>query len=99
MRIEHFINTRTDTDYFRITKKFACKLFTTGHTVIIAPCKVNMRHPAHLWGIIQYNGIDEGTPEQHFDRVVNSFEYYNCNNELGTYAKFFAPAAVIDANR
>ena len=51
------------------------------------------------WAIMQYNGIDGTTPEQDFERISNSFAYYNCNNEIGTYVKYFAPASVIDANR
>ena len=45
---------------------------------------------------MQYNGIDGGTPAADFERIVNSFIYYNCNNEMGLYPKFFAPAVVID---
>lgn len=99
MRIEHFTNKRTNTEYYRITKHFAKKLFTDGHTIIIASSKANMNCLFQTWAIMQYNGIDGTTPEQDFERISNSFAYYNCNNEMGAYVKYFAPAAVIDANR
>ena len=97
MRVEHFTNKRTDTEYKRITKVQAQKLFTGGHAVIIAPCMVNMNIPYHhFWAILQYNDIDGGTPAEHFNRAVNSYIYYNCCAELGRYPKYFAPAAVIE---
>lgn len=99
MRIEHFTNKRTNTQYYRITKHLAKKLFAGGHVLIIAPSKANMAYMFQTWAIMQYNGIDGTTPEQDFERISNSFAYYNCNNEMGTYVKYFAPAAVIDANR
>lgn len=99
MRIEHFTNRRTGTKYYRITKTLAKKLFASGHVLLIAPSNANMNYMFQQWAIIQYNGIDGTTPEQDFERITNSFAYYNCNNEMGTYCKYFAPAAVIDANR
>ena len=99
MRIEHFTNKRTGVNYYRITKRTAKKLFAQGHTLLIAPSKANMYYIFQTWAIMQYNGIDSTTPEQDFERISNSFAYYNCNNEMGTYVKYFAPAAVIDANR
>lgn len=96
MRVEHFTNKRTGTVYKRITKGQAQKLFAGGHTLIIAPCKANMYCIFQTWSIMQYNGIDGGTPAADFERIVNSFIYYNCNNEMGLYPKFFAPAVVID---
>ena len=99
MRIEHFTNKRTNTHYYRITKHTAKKLFAQGHTLIIAPSKANMNYIFQTWAIMQYNGIDGTTPEQDFERITNSFEYYNCNSQMGYHAKYFAPASVIDVNR
>lgn len=97
MRLETFTNPRTNTLYKRITKTQAQKLFADGHAVIISPCMVNMSNSYHhFWAILQYNGIDGGTPAEHFEKVVNSYIYYNCCAELGRYPKYFAPAAVIE---
>ena len=96
MRIEHFTNRRTGTHYNRITKNQAKKLFADGYTILIAPIKANMHCIFQTWAIMQYNGIDGTTPEQDFERISNSFAYYNCNNEMGTYCKYFAPASVIE---
>lgn len=96
MRTETFTDRRTGVEYKRITKGQAQKLFAGGHTVIITPCMVNMNNPYHhFWAIMQYNGIDGDTPQEHFIKVVNSYIYYNCCSELGRYPKFFAPAAVV----
>jgi hypothetical protein len=94
MRIEHFTHERTGTTYKRITKAQAFKLFEQGHTVIIAPVKANMEYIFHLWSIMTYIPNELETPRHAFNRILNSFIYYNCNNELGLYPKFFAPASV-----
>lgn len=96
MRYEYFTNTRTGTLYKRITKNQAKKLFADGHTLLIAPIKANMHCIFQTRAIMQYNGIDGTTPEQVFERITNSFAYYNCNNEMGAYCKYFVPASVIE---
>ena len=96
MRHESFTNPRTHAYYNRITKAQAQKLFAGGHVLLIAPCKANMHCNFQTWAIMQYNGIDGGEPAADFNRIVNSFVYYNCDNEMGLYPKFFAPAAVIE---
>ena len=50
-------------------------------------CPVNMRvndaWKWSLWATVSKPG------ECEFEAFVNEFEYYNCNNETGRYAKFF----------
>ena len=94
MILDRWTNDRTGCIYRRITKSNARRMFCDGHTVIIAPVFANMNSPWHLWHIIQYNGKDEGTPEQHFERIINSFIYYNCNAELGRYPKYYIPESI-----
>lgn len=98
MRAETFTNDRTGVIYRRLTKSQAIKLFTGGHTIVIAPVKANMSYIFRLWAILQYNPADrvQETPRQTFERLENSFRYYNCNNELGLYCKYFAPITVCD---
>lgn len=98
MRAETFTNDRTGTVYKRLTRAQAVKLFGQGHTIVIAPVKANMHYIFHLWAIMQYNPTDreKETVKQSFDRIENSFRYYNCNAELGLYCKYFAPASVCD---
>lgn len=95
MRAETFTNRRTGTIYHRINRAQAFKLYAEGHTLIIAPCMVNMSNPYHhFWAIMEYNGIDGNQPAQDFERITNSYTYYNCCRELGLYPKFFAPASI-----
>ena len=94
MILERWTNERTGTHYRRITKSNAKKLYADGHTLIIAPVYANMNSPWHLWAIMQYNGKDGDTPGQSFERVVNSFTYYNCNAELGRYPKYYIPESI-----
>mgnify|MGYP003297141460 CR=1 FL=1 len=98
MRQETFVNDRTGVIYRRLTKAQAFKLFQDGHTIVIAPVKANMIYIFRLWAVLCYNPADRTTeaPKQTFERLVNSFKYYNCNNELGQYCKFFAPSTVCD---
>lgn len=98
MKQETFTNDRTGVTYKRLTKSQAIKLFQDGHAIIIAPVKANMLYIFKLWAILNYNPSDRTheTPKQTFDRLENSFRYYNCNNELGLYCKYFAPATVCD---
>ena len=94
MMLEQWTNKRTGTVYRRITKGNAKKLFADGHTLIIAPVYANMDSPWHLWAIMQYNDIDGQPPQESFNRIVNSFIYYNCNVELGRYPKYYIPESI-----
>lgn len=89
----------TDTDgvtYERITKQKARKLYNNGKNVIF--CPVNIR-PSGFYNLeilmnIQYDS-DIGIlyePENSFDKVLNRFEFYNCNcTETGYYTAFYFP--------
>lgn len=98
MRQETFIDDRTGVIYRRLTKAQAINLFQGGHTIVIAPVKANMTYIFRLWAVLCYNPSDRTheTPKQTFERLENSFRYYNCNNELGQYCKYFAPSKVCD---
>ena len=67
----------------RINKRVARKLFNEGKTLWITAC--NMRPECGLL-------MNAGTYENElvdFDMFVNSFTYYNCNNETGRYPAFY----------
>ena len=72
--------------YSRISKSKARKLFVNEEKFYIFPCKVS---PLNHWGL----GMDVecglwGVGKE-FDKFVNEYEYYNCNNELGKYSAFY----------
>lgn len=77
--------------YIRVNRKRAKKAYINGATVIIAPVKANMYFAlTNLWVMISRRELKARygyTP--HFDHFINEFEFYNCNNELGNYTKFF----------
>lgn len=87
----------------RITKKQARAAYNNGLTVLF--CPVNIR-PFGMWGGgVEINikrdtdiGIlDKWTKENSFDRVLNSFKFYNCtNNETGRYTAFYIPVVTVD---
>ena len=63
----------------RINKREARNRFNKGEDIYIRPCKLN---PVLTYSIIsRLSG--------NFDTAVDAFEYYNCNNETGTYASFY----------
>ena len=67
----------------RVQKRTALKLFNNGKEIYLAPCKMRIDSP---WcGLV---GIDNKS-DYDFNSHVASFEYYNCMNELGTYASYY----------
>ena len=67
----------------RVSKLKAKRLFQEGVTIYLYPCMAN---PSSIW--LSPPGIN-AEYDSSFDTIVNHYEYYNCNNELGRYAKFF----------
>lgn len=68
--------------YLQIRKDVARKKFNNGERIFIIPC--NMRVCSNY----QFCYFDNNEVKD-FDKFVNGFEWYNCNNELGKYSKFF----------
>lgn len=95
MRFEYFTNERTNTQYVRVSKNLARKAFNSGSCVLIAPVNVN----PNFWhgSLVHYCNYDyncDFEPSKQFERVCNSIIYYNCNNELGKYLKYYLPINV-----
>lgn len=77
MRKEYYKN------MVRVSKKAAEKAYNAGKTVLLAPVNANMNY-------IFFPGVYvDNTGEEGFNRIINGFEYYNCNSELGHYTKYF----------
>lgn len=88
-------------NYKRIDKRQAKRLYDAGETVIFCPCNMrpfgfyNPQIEINKNDIIADNGAPliyaDGTRENDFKYIVNSFEFYNCNNtETGKYTAFYA---------
>lgn len=70
----------------RIDKREARKRFYNGENIYIEPCKIN---PASKWMTHPIINKKEALSGIFFDGLVDTFEYYNCNSETGTYASFY----------
>ena len=73
----------TYNNYIRVSKRTAEKAYNAGKIILIAPVNANMNY-------IFFPGVYvDNTGNESFNRIINGFEYYNCNSELGKYTKFF----------
>ena len=70
----------------QVNKTLARKLFSEGVTVYILPS--NMRLNNTWTRPYDINSDMYDMTVDNFDKIVNSFEYYNCNNETGLYTHF-----------
>lgn len=69
----------------KINKAVARKLYDNNQPFWIVAC--NLRPEC---GILIGSASFERMADIPFDNMVNSFEYYNCNNNTGRYAAFYA---------
>lgn len=77
--------------YRKVNKVVARRLYNEGVQVHLLPCKVNAHivfDPLYKYVWIQPSilSTDSGVT---FDTAVNTFEYFNCNSELGRYAHYY----------
>lgn len=71
----------------RINKRVARKLFDEGKEFWIVP---RLQDPLHWGNLINFKGASNYYDDYtSFDALVNAFEYYNCDNERGTYSAFY----------
>lgn len=68
----------------KINKAAARKLYNSNRSFWIVAC--NLRPQC---GILIGSTSFERMADIPFDNMVNSFEYYNCNNDTGRYAAFY----------
>ena len=69
----------------KIRKNTARKLFNDGQELIIIPCKCA---PGGAW-LTGFRICKNDLENADFDRLINEFEYYNCNAEMGKYTAFY----------
>lgn len=70
--------------WHRVDKRVARKAYKAGAVVGLVPCQSSI---CSMW----VNSIDvrNGSNDVDFDTIVNKFEYYNCNMELGKRAAYY----------
>lgn len=69
----------------KVNKSVARKAFNNGEIVHVVPCKAN---PASMWfrgSMIVISKLR--TPD--FDAIVEKFQYYNCNAQLGKRVAYY----------
>ena len=77
--------------YKRISKAQAKKLFNDGDIVRVVP---NKCRPENMWTTQDWEkaNFHEIYGENQFERIVNSWKFYNGNHELGYYPAFYVKA-------
>lgn len=81
----------------RIKKPLARKMFYSGHTVTIVPCKCGVNNEVAKAELNLTCGIvDPLAIENRFDRLVNEFTYGNCNVETGYYVHYYVTEQAMD---
>lgn len=70
--------------YKRISKNEARQLYNKDHAILIAPVNYNINSGWHIEDI-----LDRHFTTQDFDISVNSYAFYNCNSEVGSYPAFY----------
>ena len=70
--------------YTRVTKATARKAFNNQYGVYIVPCNARVDAYSGCFGCI----INDRKGDT-FDNLCNHFRYYNCNNDIGNYIKYF----------
>lgn len=75
----------------KINKAAARKLFSKHKEFWIVPCNLRPEYGVLIGATGHtYDEIESGFKNT-FDKLVNQFEYYNCNNETGRYSAFYLP--------
>ena len=71
--------------YRRVRKDVARRLYGEGKTIYLTPSNV-VASDSNFW-VKPYPISNKD--EKNFDNIIDEFEYYNCNYELGYYTNFW----------
>lgn len=78
-------NENKECNVIQVTKTKAKNAFNDGKNVWLHPCLMRLNN---VWRLPYcYNKKNIDSPN--FDTIINSYKYYNCNNQLGTYPIYF----------
>lgn len=67
--------------YVRISKSMARNFHIMGYDIIVAPCNACLFTQWRVEGTM--------TASDDFDKYVDSYTYYNCNNKMGRYVSYY----------
>lgn len=70
----------------RVNKKTARNIFNNGGTIRICANKIN---PTNDFYNLFMDINQDFVLEKNFDKLINQYEYYNCNSECGYYTAFY----------
>lgn len=72
----------------QVQKRTALKMYNNGSTIYLQSSNF---HPFGYWSnVVHINKENQNCNGESFDKIVNSFEYYNCQNkETGLYTTFY----------
>lgn len=74
----------------RVKKPLARKMYYSGHTITVVPCKCGVDNEVAKVELSMFCGdTDPLTLANRFDTTVRLFEWHNCNAELGYYAHYY----------
>lgn len=74
----------------RVNKKKARNIFNNGETIFLLPCKTRINN---YW--LPACAISLTSDIKDFDSIVNEYEYYNCNYELGYYCAYYVKRSAL----
>lgn len=73
-------------EWVRVNRKEAKACYNAGMTLLVAPVNVNVNN--EFFGFYAWFSLSKDNRD--FEKLMNEYEYYNCNtSELGRYPKFF----------
>ena len=70
----------------RISKAAARKMWNNNQDFIMVPCKLS---PNGFGSVHTRCDLLDEEKKADFDKLVNEFEFYNCNRETGKYMAFY----------
>ena len=89
--------------YIKVRKEVARTFYNKGFDIRIIPCKVSeqvLYDKNMLISPVIINKKNSKEKENSFDRIINSYIYYNCQNaELGYYPHYFVEESIYNSYR
>lgn len=81
------MNNKNVNEFKRVSKTVAKRLYNEGLTLYVVACKV--RPDFEGYWITPYEMNKSKLQGMEFEKEVNSFEFFNCNSELGNYSAYY----------